>query len=292
MKFPQQTPCKGNIIHSNPNNLSPTAMPFDFGIKDAIDILLVALLLYNIYRLMKDSGSLNIFYGILIFFGLWVVVSQMFQMRLLGSIFDKLISVGALALIILFQDDIRRFFITIGTHRKFNILARMFKFKEKDQGSDPVVMPIVRACMDMSRNKVGALIVVERNMALSDIISTGELIDARVNQSLIENIFFKNSPLHDGAMVISKKRIAAAGCVLPVSHNISIPKELGLRHRAALGITEQSDALAVIVSEETGGISIAQRGVYDLRLQADKLEEYLTTAMNEKPHNTKEKVDH
>ncbi len=267
-------------------------MPFDFGIKDAIDILLVALLLYNIYRLMKDSGSLNIFYGILIFFGLWVVVSQMFQMRLLGSIFDKLISVGALALIILFQDDIRRFFITIGTHRKFNILARMFKFKEKDQGSDPVVMPIVRACMDMSRNKVGALIVVERNMALSDIISTGELIDARVNQSLIENIFFKNSPLHDGAMVISKKRIAAAGCVLPVSHNISIPKELGLRHRAALGITEQSDALAVIVSEETGGISIAQRGVYDLRLQADKLEEYLTTAMNEKPHNTKEKVDH
>lgn len=259
-------------------------MPFDFGIKDAIDILLVAWLLFFIYRLMRDSGSLNIFYGVLIFFGLWVVVSQMFQMRLLGSIFDKLISVGALALIILFQDDIRRFFITIGTHRKFNFLTKMFRVKEKEYGSDPVVMPIVRACMDMSRNKVGALIVVERNMALSDIISTGEVIDAKVNQSLIENIFFKNSPLHDGAMIISKKRIAAAGCVLPVSHNISIPKDLGLRHRAALGITEQSDALAVIVSEETGGISVAHRGVYDLRLQADKLEEYLTAAMNEKPN--------
>lgn len=262
-------------------------MPFDFGIKDAIDIFLVAILLYYIYRLMRDSGSLNIFYGILIFFGLWIVVSQMFRMRLLGSIFDKLISVGALALIVLFQDDIRRFFITIGTHRRFSLIKRLFRLKEKEETSDPVVMPIVRACMDMSRNKVGALIVVERNMSLSDIISTGEVIDAKVGQSLIENIFFKNSPLHDGAMIISKKRITAAGCVLPVSHNIAIPKDLGLRHRAALGITEQSDALAVIVSEETGGISVAQRGVYDLRLSADKLEEYLTAAMNEKPRSEK-----
>lgn len=264
-------------------------MPFDFGMKDVIDILLVALLLHYIYHLMRNSGSLNIFYGILVFFGLWIVVSEMFQMRLLGSIFDKLIGVGALALIILFQDDIRRFFITIGTHRKLGFLTKLLKFKERNVHSDPVVMPIVRACMDMSRTKTGALIVVERKMSLVDIINSGEVIDAKINQSLIENIFFKNSPLHDGAMIISQRRIVAAGCVLPVSHNISIPKDLGLRHRAALGITEQSDAISVIVSEETGDISVAQRGVYDLRLQADKLEEYLTASMNENSSTIKGK---
>ena len=120
-------------------------------------------------------------------------------------------------------------------------------------------MPIVMACMSMSKQKVGALIVIERNLPLNDIIRSGELIDANINQRLIENIFFKNSPLHDGAMIISKKRIKAAGCILPVSHSMDIPKELGLRHRAAKGISQETDALAVIVSEETGNISVATK---------------------------------
>ena len=137
-------------------------------------------------------------------------------------------------------------------------------------------MPIVLACMSMSKGKVGALIVIEKSMPLNDIIRTGEIINANVNQRLIENIFFKNSPLHDGAMVISKKRIKAAGCILPVSHDLNIPKELGLRHRAAMGISQKSDAHAIIVSEETGSISVAYRGQFYLRLNAEELESLLT----------------
>ena len=130
--------------------------------------------------------------------------------------------------------------------------------------------------MNMSRGKVGALIVIERNLPLNDVVSTGDLIDANINQQLIENIFFKNAPLHDGAMVISKKRIKAAGCILPVSHDLSIPKELGLRHRAAMGISQETDAIAIVVSEESGGISVAIKGEFKLHLSAEELESFLT----------------
>ena len=141
------------------------------------------------------------------------------------------------------------------------------------------IMPIVMACMSMSKKYVGALLVIERGVPLKDIMDTGEEIDAKINQRLIENIFFKNSPLHDGAMVISNKRIMSAGCILPVSHNLDIPKELGLRHRAALGISQSSDAIAVIVSEETGRISVAIKGEFRLRLSAEELESILTQEM-------------
>ena len=137
-------------------------------------------------------------------------------------------------------------------------------------------MPIVMACISMSKQKEGALIVMEHSTPLDDVVRTGDLIDASVNQRLIENIFFKNSPLHDGAMIISKNRIKAAGCILPVSHNMDIPKELGLRHRAAMGISQMSDAHAIIVSEETGGISVAYKGQFHLRLTAEELESLLT----------------
>lgn len=140
-------------------------------------------------------------------------------------------------------------------------------------------MPIVMACMSMAKKKVGALIVIERDTPLADIVKTGDLIDANINQRLIENIFFKNSPLHDGAMVISHKRICAAGCILPVSHDIDIPKELGLRHRAAMGISQESDAIAIVCSEETGRISVAINGSFQLRLSAEELESILTKEM-------------
>jgi len=132
------------------------------------------------------------------------------------------------------------------------------------------------ACMSMSKGKVGALIVMERTVPLTDIVRTGDTIDANINQRLIENIFFKNSPLHDGAMIIRHKRIEAAGCILPVSHDLNIPKELGLRHRAAMGIAQETDAIAIIVSEETGAISVAHKGQYHLRLTAEELERILT----------------
>lgn len=252
-------------------------MFFEFGIKDFIDILLVAFLLYYTYKLMKASGSINVFTGILVFILIWLVVSQVLEMKLLGSIFDKLVSVGVLALIILFQDEIRRFLLTLGSHRHVSAIVRFFTGGNKKQTeSHEDIMPIVMACISMGKQKVGALIVIERSMSLDDVVRTGEVIDANINQRLIENIFFKNSPLHDGAMVISKHRIKAAGCILPVSHNLDIPKELGLRHRAAMGISQASDAHAVIVSEETGAISVAYKGQFHLRLSAEELESILT----------------
>ena len=254
---------------------------FEFGIKDAIDIFCVATLLFYIYRLMKASGSLNIFYGILVFVITWIAVSQVLQMKLLGSIFDKLVSVGVLALIILFQEEIRRFFLTLGSQRRLSVLTRFFikHATGEEESEEKKILPIVMACDYMSKNMQGALIIIEREMVLNDIIKSGEIIDANVNTELIKNIFFKNSPLHDGAMIISHDRIVAAGCILPVSHSLNIPKELGLRHRAALGITQQSDAIAIIVSEETGGISVARGGEFKLRLATNDLENYLISAL-------------
>lgn len=255
-------------------------MFFDFGIKDIIDILLVALLLYNIYRLMKESRSLNVFIGIMVFVVLWLFVTHVLEMRLLGAIMDKLVSMGVLALLILFQEEIRKFLYSLGAHQRFKNIFRLFYTATKKEDEDKeAIMPIVMACMSMSRGKVGALIVIERGISLSDICDTGDYIDARINQRLIENIFFKNSPLHDGAMVITKKRIRAAGCILPVSHNQDIPKELGLRHRAAMGISQDSDAIAIVVSEETGRISVAIKGEFQLRLSAEQLESVLTKEM-------------
>lgn len=254
---------------------------FDFGIKDIIDIVLVALILYYLYRLMKESRSLNVFIGIMVFVLVWLFVSQVLEMRLLGSILDKLVSVGVIGLIVLFQEEIRKFLYSLGAHHRVRALARMFSSGKKDDKEDKeTIMPIVMACMDMARNKVGALIVVERAIKLDDIVDTGDLIDANINQRLIENIFFKNSPLHDGAMVIADKRIKAAGCILPVSHSHNIPKELGLRHRAALGISQDSDAIAIVCSEETGRISVAIKGDFRLRLSAEELEGLLAREMN------------
>ncbi|MBR0043042.1 MAG: diadenylate cyclase CdaA [Bacteroides sp.] len=249
----------------------------EFGIKDFIDILLVACLLYYLYKLMKMSGSINVFTGILVFILLWLVVSQVLEMKLLGSIFDKLVNVGVLALIIIFQKEIRRFLFTLGSHNHANALVRFFaRGNKKNTIEHDDMVPIVMACMNMAKQKIGALIVIEHQIALNDVMRTGDTIDARITQRLIENIFFKNSPLHDGAMIISKERIKAAGCILPVSHNLDIPKELGLRHRAALGISQVSDAHAIIVSEETGSISVAHEGKFHLHLTPEELEQLIT----------------
>jgi uncharacterized protein (TIGR00159 family) len=240
-------------------------------------------MLFYVYRLMKESRSLNVFVGILIVIVLWLLVSQVLEMKLLGSIMDKLISVGVIGLIILFQEDIRKFLYNIGAHQRVQVFRRLMANTDKPQDSEQLkqsIMPIVMSCMSMSKKKVGALIVVQRATPLDDIVATGERIDALINQRLIENIFFKNSPLHDGAMIIAGKKIRAAGCILPVSHSLDIPKELGLRHRAALGITHESDCIAIVVSEETGSISVAIRSNFQLRLSAEKLESILTQEMS------------
>jgi uncharacterized protein (TIGR00159 family) len=238
-------------------------------------VVLVALMLYYMYRLMKDSGSLNLFVGILVFIFSWLFVSKMLQMRLLGSILDQLMSVGTLALVVIFQEEIRNFFRTLGSHRHFGFLSKIFSRDKKDSNATEV-MPVVLACNSMAQQKVGALIVVQRNMSLDDIVKTGEAINANISQRLVEAVFFKNAPLHDGAMIVQNGRITAAQCILPVSHNLNISKKLGLRHRSAIGVTEIYDAIAIVVSEETGTISAAIGGKLIQNLDARKLEEILT----------------
>ena len=255
-------------------------MFFEFGIKDIIDIVLVALMLYYIFRLMRESRSLNVFYGILVFVLVWLFVSQVLEMKLLGSILDKLVSVGVIGLIVLFQEEIRHFLYNLGAHQKVKNIVRLFRGSTEQEADKEAIMPIVMACMSMARGKFGALIVIERSTPLDDIVDTGDVIDAKINQRLIENIFFKNSPLHDGAMIISNKRIRAAGCILPVSHKTDIPKELGLRHRAAMGISQDSDAVTIIVSEKNSHNSVAIKGEFQLRLSAEQLESILTREMS------------
>lgn len=248
-----------------------------FGLKDIIDILLFAVLLYYVYRLMKESGTINIFYGVLAFVVVWVVASEIFGMRLIGTILDKFMSIGLLILVILFQDQIKRFLVELGSNRRWRFFGKIFHRHKDDYNGDEHkwVIPIVYACMSMSKSKTGALIVIEQTVPLDNFAKSGDIIDANINMRLIENIFFKNSPLHDGAMIIARDRIEAAGCILPVSHDADVPRSLGLRHRSALGIAQATDAVAIVVSEETGNISMAHRGKLSTRLSTTELENRL-----------------
>lgn len=254
---------------------------FDFGIKDLIDIFLVAVVLYFGHKLMKQSRSVNIFYGVLVFISIWILVSKVLEMQLLGGILNQLVSVGAIAIIVLFQEEIRHFFYTIGTHEKVNNILKIFKPRESSALDEDyrydrdTIMPILMACLNMSKQKTGALIVLQNDLPLGDFIRSGERIEARISQRLIENIFFKNSPLHDGAMIISGGQITAASCILPISHDLDIPKEFGLRHRAARGISKETDALAIVVSEETGGITASYNNEYLPHMDAEHLERVL-----------------
>lgn len=251
----------------------------DFSIKDALDILIVATLLYYIYKLMKESGTINIFYGVMAFIVVWIVASEIFAMRLIGTILDKFMSIGLLILVILFQDQIKRFLVDLGSHKRWHFLKRIFNHHKEAveiQNIKLTVLPIVYACMSMAKSKTGALIVVQQTMPLESYAKTGDIIDATINTRLIENIFFKNSPLHDGAMIIANGKVEAAGCILPVSHDKSIPRSLGLRHRSALGIAQCTDAMAITVSEETGNISVAYRGELFVKITTAELEQRLS----------------
>lgn len=243
------------------------------GIKDIIDILIVATILFYIYKIMKESGTLAIFIGIFTFVVIWLVTSVFLRMELTGRILDKFMSIGLLILVIIFQDQIKRFLIEIGSHRRWRFLHNLFRRKSADGKKQAVwVLPIVYACLNMSKTKTGALIIIKGEVPLDSYEKSGDIINADVNGRLIENIFFKNSPLHDGAMIVSDGKIKAAGCILPVSHDSDVPRQLGLRHRAALGMSQATDAFAIIVSEETGNISVAHNGKLSLRLSSTDLE--------------------
>ena len=241
-------------------------VPFTF--IDFIDIILVAAIMFWIYRATRGTNAPYIISGIIMIYLMWVVVRTL-NMELLSNILGQFVSVGVIALIIVFQPEIRRFLQMIGMRQKrFNFIARIFN--RNDNTSVTIIAPIVQACREMSAHKTGALIVIGRQSDLRLITEGGIAIDAKISTPLLENIFFKNAPLHDGAVVIEGDRIVAAKCILPVTQS-DVPKSFGTRHRAAIGMSEISDAIILVVSEETGAISIANNGRINLNIPSDRL---------------------
>ena len=239
---------------------------------DILDIFLVALLLYQLYRLIKGTVAFNIVIGLFSLYLFWLVVRAL-NMELLGSIMGQFIGVGIIALIVVFHPEIRKFLVFIGTNYNLNrvfsidMLFGVGKIKTINHGQ---IDSLVDACVSMSKSKTGALIVIARSLELADQINTGEKLNAKISSSLIRSLFFKNSPLHDGAVIIKGNRIAAAGCILPLTQK-EVDKSLGLRHRAAIGITENTDAITIIISEERGSISFAQKGEIQRRISKEAL---------------------
>ncbi|MBR8729890.1 diadenylate cyclase CdaA [Porphyromonas levii] len=249
-----------------------------FSFKDLLDILLVGLLLYYVYDVLRKSGSGTLFGGIIALIVIWVVTSQLLRMRLLGGILDALFSVGIVVIVIIFQDDIKRFLNVLGSTQRWRFFRKLFR-TDKDASTSrgqSFIGMISFACANMARKKTGALIVIEQETSLEQYIHTGEIINAKVNSRLMENIFFKNAPLHDGAMIIRDYTIVAAACILPVAQGQELPKEMGLRHRSGLGMSQATDAKVIIISEERGEISIAYRGEMIANVDTDQLQQFLS----------------
>jgi len=236
---------------------------WDFGIIDFIDVFLVAILLYYIYKLVKGTVAINIFIGIIVIYAVWKL-TDFLKMSMLHNIFDGFMKVGIIALIVVFQPEIRKFLLMVGSTnlgRKGKFFSRM-KFLKTEIESETNVDAIITACSKMGATLTGALIVLERNNNLDFLISTGDDMNINVTQPIIESIFFKNSPLHDGAIIIANNVVKATRVILPVNNEKKIPERFGLRHRAAIGITEKTDALAIVVSEESGQISYIKNGEF------------------------------
>jgi len=245
-------------------------------IKTIIDIGLVIFFLYETYILMKKTGTVSIFMGVLAFIGMWLLVSQVFKLRIMGAIMDRFVNVGLIILVVVFQKEVREFLQALGSNKGIRFIRKLFRTNKAESDENlKLIMSIVLATMDMAKRKEGALIAIQQTVSLESFIETGEMINADISSRLIENIFFKNSPLHDGAMIISGKKIKAAGCILPVSQDQNIPKHLGLRHRSGLGLSQETDAKVIIVSEETGKISLAYRGELMLGISGEKLQQEL-----------------
>jgi uncharacterized protein (TIGR00159 family) len=258
-------------------DLSLVTLFISIRILDVIDILLVAFLLYQIYMLIRGTVAINIFLGIFTLYIFWLVVKAL-NMELLSSILGQIIGVGVIALIIVFQQEIRRFLLLLGTRyfskNRFSI-EKLLMLKGEKYDTPVNIEGIVRACRNMSEARVGALIVITQKSNLQLYAETGDIINAETSSRLIENIFFKNSPLHDGAMIIKNNLIYAVRCILPLTEKTNLSASYGLRHRAALGISEITDALVVVVSEETGKISFVYEGIISEPLSVAKLREVL-----------------
>jgi len=236
-------------------------MPFHITVTDIIDIFLVALILYQVYRLIRGTAAFSIFIAIFFIYLSWLIVRAL-NMELISALLGQIIGVGVLALIIVFQQEVRRFLLMLGNRyisgNRFSKIRLFSSVSEMQNRSD--AEEIVKACESMAANKTGALIVIERKSSLDIFCDGGEILRSRISAELLETIFFKNSPLHDGAVLIQRGILLAARCALPTTDQVNLPQRLGMRHRAAVGMSEHSDALVIVVSEESGNISLADKG--------------------------------
>jgi uncharacterized protein (TIGR00159 family) len=249
-----------------------------------LDISLVILLMFQLYKLLKGTVAIRIFIGMASIYLFWKLLEAL-DMHYLGDILGQFIGVGVIALIVVFQQEIRKFLLLIATPRFYNrfkitrwVFSR-FHWQQK-KGDDLDVDTIVKACNNLSKGKIGALIVISNNADLSFYIPSGDKIDARMSTRLLEAIFQKQSPLHDGALIVVNNLIIAASCVLPVSENTDLPSYFGLRHRAAVGVTERTNAITVVVSEETGQIALCKSGKYKDRSPPKELKNVILAALD------------
>ena len=237
------------------------------GVADILDILIVAFLIYRVIILVRRTNSYNIARGLIVFLVmLWV--SGMFKLTMINYVLRRAVEIGAIALLIIFQPELRRFLERMGRSLSQGRVASSSEIES-------VIMQTIIACNDLSASKTGALIIFERKVKLDEIVATGTIINSDVNAELLKNLFFNKAPLHDGAVIIRDGRIAAAGCVLPLTKSTNLSKDLGMRHRAGIGMSEQSDALVVIVSEETGAISVAIDGMLKRHLNSSTFDKIL-----------------
>jgi diadenylate cyclase len=248
----------------------------EFSLLDILDILLVATLLYYIYKLLKGTVAINIVIGIAIIFVIWKITEAL-KMKMLSDILGTLLGGGVIALIIVFQQEIRKFLLMIGTTNFTNkrSFLKQLKFLQTEKSSEIDTETILSACKKMSKTKTGVLIVIERTNNLDFLINTGDKMNAQINGAILQSVFYKNSPLHDGALIIRDNYIVATRAVLPISDSTKIPARFGLRHRAAIGVSEKTDAVCLLVSEETGEISYIKDGGFELYTNHAELNEKL-----------------
>ena len=255
-------------------------------IADILDILLLGLIIFLAFKWLRGSSAMSIFVAIVSLYLIRVLVSS-FNMRLMTAMMDTILDVGVLALIVIFQPEIRKFLIRLGNRYMSSAKGQKFLNRILGKGgktassSSEEVNDLTEACRRMSEDKTGALIVIAHKTPLDDVISTGDRIDAKIHRRLIMNLFFKNSPLHDGALVISGNRIVAVRCTLPITESKNLPANFGMRHKAAVGITEESDADVVVVSEETGRISFVKGGKVTAINNINELKLLLTESLGD-----------
>lgn len=249
-------------------------------LSDVIDILFVAFLLYGIYNILKGTTAINLFLGIMAIYLLSILVTAL-NMKVLSAIINAFFSVGVIALIVLFQPEIRTFLTKTGKKIGQKNNTNRFLFWKNTAEREYKYNDLFQVVYRLAETNTGAIIIITRKNKLEDIIKTGEIINADLSDRLLGNLFFKNSPLHDGAVIVTKNKIISAGCILPVSENLSLPQEYGLRHRAAIGITEQTDAVAIIVSEERGTVSIAIEGSVKNAISRNKFKEEINNCFSE-----------